>query len=87
MEVGRTPPGGGVGLVSLVSRGLLEQLVDEEELHVYRPGCSASWLGPKILAGSLPQGLLSAVLLSFRPRVSKTRTLFMLMNLIFTPAL
>lgn len=42
LAVGRMPPGGQVGLVSLVSRGLLERLVDEKELHVGRPGCSAS---------------------------------------------
>lgn len=64
--------------IGLVSRMLLERLVDEEELHVYRTGCfvgSVSFLGldQRFSAGSLHQGLLSAMLLSFQP--SKTRTL------------
>lgn len=81
--------------IGLVSRVLLERLVDEEGLHVCRTGCfvgsvSFPGLDQRFSAGSLHQGLLNAVLLSFQPgsaRHAHYLGAFMLTNFIFTPVL
>lgn len=87
--------GEGIGLVSLVSRELLERLVGEEGLHVCRTGCfvgSVSFLGldQRFSAGSLHRDCSVLRFFPFSPGSARHTHFwgaFMLTNLIFTPVL